>query len=678
MLQKVVYAAAIVFGFSTLHSCNNNQDKPDALAVNMDTTIHPGNDFFAYANGGWIKNNPIPGEQSSWGIGNLVIEENLKRLRTINETAAAKPATTGTPEQKIGDFWKAAMDSSSIEQRGLSDVQPYFQQIEAANNTNAIVQLMAKFQTIGVGTLVGSYIGQDDMNSEVMALKFWQSGLSLPEREYYLKTDSTSKAILTGFSKYISALLTLTGKNESDATAHATAIVQLETKLAKVHRTLADQRDPYKNYNKLGIQAFYKLAGDFPMEGYLTTSGLPSNIDSVIVGQPEYYASLAKLLSETPLPIWKSYLQFQLLDAYAEALPDVYSSTKFEFTKLLNGAKLRKPRWKRVLSNEERIMGELLGQLFVKEYFNEKAKQRYENLVQAIKLALKNRIAKLDWMSDSTKQKAYAKLASMKQKVGYPDQWKDFSSLAIVPDSYFKNMVSGNTFWWKYNLNKLGKPVDRNEWEMNPQEYNAYYNPSNNEIVLPAGIFTVPGYRDEELDDALVYGYAGASTIGHEITHGFDDQGRQFDAKGNLTNWWTAKDEAAFNSRAQVMVQQFSQFTVVDTFKINGSATLGENIADLGGVLLGWDAFQLTEQYKTNKPIAGLTPQQRYFLGYSLGWLGHSTQESLRNQVLSDVHSPAKFRVNGPFVSVDAFYDVFKITPQHTMFVAPEKRVRIW
>jgi putative endopeptidase len=323
-------------------------------------------------------------------------------------------------------------------------------------------------------------------------------------------------------------------------------------------------------------------------------------------------------------------------------------------------------------------MGELMGQLYVKEYFNETAKKRYSDLVEAIRTALKNRITNLDWMSDSTKQKAFAKLATMKKKVGYPDKWKDFSGMNISNESYIQNLINANTWWHDYELNKLGKPVNRDDWEMSPQTYNAYYNPSNNEIVLPAGIFTVPGYRDEELDDATVYGNAGASTIGHEITHGFDDEGRKFDEKGNLVSWWTIKDEEQFNLRAKAMVDQFTAYEPIPGYKINGKATLGENIADLGGVLLGWDAFKETEQYKKNQPIAGLTPAQRYFLGYALGWMGHIREEALKNQLLVDVHAPAKWRVNGPFVNVDGFYNAFSIQPGQALFVPEERRVKIW
>jgi putative endopeptidase len=654
-----------------------NSDKPDVLAANIDTSINPGEDFFEYANGGWIKKNPIPDEESGWGIGNLVIEENLKRLRTINEDAAKKSAAKGSNEQKIGDFWKAAMDSAGIEKKGLSELDPYFKKIDAVTDVAGLSDVMAELNKIGVGTLVGMYIQQDDMNSESMAIKFWQAGLFLPEREYYLKSDSTSVNIRNKYKNYLVNTLSKTGVSAADAVKTADDILGMETSIAKVHRKLEDLRDPYANYNKMSPDAFYKMAPSLQLNTYLANLGI-KKVDSVIVGQPEYYKSLERFVKSVPMTTWKAYLKFNLIDAFAEALPESYGIEKFNFTKLLSGAKQRRARWKRVLRNEENVMGELLGQLYVKEYFNETTKDRYSNLVEAIRTSLKERIQKLDWMTDSTKQKALVKLAAMKKKVGYPDKWKDFSSLQVVSNSYLQNLMNGNIFWLNYNLNKLGKPVDRDEWDMNPQEYNAYYNPSNNEIVLPAGIFTVPGYRDEELDDAVVYGYAGASTIGHEITHGFDDQGRQYDEKGNLKNWWTKEDEKKFNERSAVMVKQFGGYVVVDTFKINGKATLGENIADLGGILLGWDAFKKTDQYKKNEVVANLSPAKRYFLGYALGWLGQTRKEELRNRVMTDVHSPAKFRVNGPFADVDAFYETFGVNTQHKMYLADSSRVRIW
>jgi putative endopeptidase len=674
-VSRLALAAVII-----LASCSGPEKTAptkDILADDIDSTISPATDFFEYANGGWIKRNPIPPDQSSWGIGNLVIEENLKRLRSIAEKAAAANAANGSSDQKIGDFWVTAMDSAKIDAAGLQPLQPYLDKINAISDIPSLISTVTDFKKIGSRTLFGDYVTQDDKNSDVMTYKLVQGGIGLPEREYYFKNDSTTSNIRQEYLNYIAKLLTLSGDDSVQAFTAAKNILALETKLAQASRKLEDLRDPQKNYNKMAIKDLGKMSSAINWTSYLASTGV-KNIDSVIVGQPEFFKTLDEVLRSTPISDWKSYVKFNLLNDFAAALPEQYGVASFDFYRLFSGAKERKPRWKRVISSEESVMGELLGQLYVKEYFNETAKQRYSDLVEAIRAALKDRISQLTWMSDSTKQKAFAKLAAIRKKVGYPDKWKDFSAMKIGKDSYVQNLINARLWWHQYEISKLGKPVDRDEWDMYPQTYNAYYNPSNNEIVLPAGIFTVPGYRDEELDDALVYGYAGASTIGHEITHGFDDEGRQFDAKGNLSGWWTKKDEDEFNKRAAVMVNQFNDYEPVKGYHINGKATLGENIADLGGILLGIEAFKKTEQYKKGEKIAGLDPMQRYFLGYSLGWLGHEREEVLKSQLLTDVHSPAKYRVNGPFVDVDAFYSTFNVKPGDPMYRADSLRVKIW
>lgn len=656
---------------------DGDKKKGDVLAVNLDTTVKPGEDFFQYANGGWIKANPIPNEQSSWGIGNLVYEENLKRLREISEKAAKADAAKGSPEQKIGDFWTMAMDSSKIETDGLKPLQPWIDKVNAITDVKGLVTTVAELKKIGSSTLFSNFVTQDDKNSEVMTYKLWQGGLGLPEREYYFKTDSATVNIRTEYLKYMTWVLTMSGQDSAAAATAAKNILSLETKMAQASRKLADLRDPYANYNKMAVADLGKMNANIDWANFLNLTGV-KGIDSIIVGQPEFFKALDNVLKTVPLSDWKSYVKFNLISDFSGALPDKFGVAAFNFNKLFSGAKERRARWKRAIQSSENAMGEMLGQLYVKEFFNEKAKKRYEDMVEAIREALKDRIGKLTWMSDSTKQKAYTKLAAIKKKVGYPDKWKDFSSMEIGRESYLQNIVSANLWWHTYNINKLGKPVDRDEWDMTPQTYNAYYNPSNNEIVLPAGIFTVPGYRDEELDDATVYGYAGASTIGHEITHGFDDEGRQFDAKGNLVSWWTTKDEEEFKKRAEVMVKQFDAYEPLPGSHINGKATLGENIADLGGILLGIEAYKKTAEYKANKSIAGLTPMQRYFCGYALGWLGHTREESLRNQLVTDVHSPAKYRVNGPFEDVDEFYSTFNIKEGDKMYRVDSLRVRIW
>lgn len=385
-----------------------------------------------------------------------------------------------------------------------------------------------------------------------------------------------------------------------------------------------------------------------------------------------------KALTAYAIDDWKLYLKKNLIAEFSSFLSNAFSDENFRFYGMvMAGRKAQLPRWKRVLDAENSMMGEVLGQLFVKEYFPETEKKRYVDMVEAMRTSFKEHIEKLDWMSDATKQKAYDKLAKINPKVGYPDKWKDFSSLNITRDNYAQNAINANNFWFRFNANKLGKPVDRTEWDMTPQTYNAYYNPSNNEIVLPAAQFMIPGVKDEDVDDAVVYGYAAASTIGHEITHGFDDQGRQFDAYGNLKGWWTKEDSVKFSQRAQMLIDQFNNYTVYG-LHINGKATQGENIADLGGIVIGLDAFKKTEEYKEGKSINGLTPLQRFFLGYSLGWLDQDRKESLSSQILTNEHSPAFLRVNGPFTDVPEFYEAFGIKQGDKMWLDPAKRVKIW
>lgn len=679
-------ALSVVCGSAVLlaAACGNNKEEAgtskktgDILKENLDTTVSPVTDFFDYANGGWIKTHAIPDEEKSWGIAYLVQEDLYNRLKTINEQAVAKP--DNAIAKKIAAFWKSGMDSAGVNKQGIAAIQPELQLIDNIKTKEDVLSVVAQMNKMGIGPMFGCYIGQDDMNSEKMAFMLVQGGLGLPNRDYYFNTDERTKKIRDAYPAHIERMFNLAALAPiTETKAKSTGIMRLETRLAKASRKLEDLRDPYKNYNKFTVANMKKLTPDIDWQKMLSMLGI-EKLDTVIVGQPEFFKEVNAALNTESIDVWKDYLKWNLINEMAPYLSAEVEQANFSFYgQTLSGVKKQKPRWKRVLNEEEKAIGEALGQLFVKEYFNEKAKKRYSDMVEDIREALKNRIKKLDWMSDATKEKALVKLAKMKKKVGYPDKWKDFSAMEIKEQPYVRNVIAARQWWHQYAINKLGKPVDRNEWDMTPQTYNAYYNPSNNEIVLPAGIFTVPGKRDEELDDALVYGYAAASTIGHEITHGFDDQGRQYDENGNLKSWWTKEDETKFNARAAVMVKQFNGYIPVDSMHINGSATLGENIADLGGVLLGWDAFIQKEQYKKGEPIAGLDPSKRFFLGYSLGWLYSIRKETLAQQLLTDVHSPAKYRVNGPFSDVDAFYKVFGVKPGDGMYIADSLRVRIW
>ena len=668
---------AVVLASCSNGSVQTESEKKDFLAANLDTTVSPGEDFFLYANGGWIKKTTIPAAESMWGVGDLVQEDIYARLKKINDDAAAKKAAAGTIEQKIGDFWYSGMDSASIEQQGLKPLQDNLNEISNIKSTSDLVGVTADLHLKGMGVMFRDYVGQDDKNSEVMAYQLSQGGLGMPNRDYYFNTDERTANVRKAYQDYQYKSFRRLGDDSLTARTNAKQVFDLESRLAKSSRKLAALRDPESNYNKMSVNKLNELANNLQWPTYLKKIGA-NQINDVIVGQPEFYSALNHELSSTPLDVWKNYLRFHLLRASAPYMDTLTFNNYFEYRKTLTGASEKRPRWKDVLDAEERAMGEALGQLFVKEYFNEKAKKRYTELVEAIRSAYRDRINQLTWMSPETKKKALDKLNKITPKVGYPDKWKDFSALKIDRGAYVLNVQRANEWWHNYNFNKLGKPVDRTEWGMSPQTYNAYYNPSNNEIVLPAGIFAVPGMRDEELDDAFVYGYAAASTIGHEITHGFDDQGRQYDEKGNLTNWWTKKDSTEFVNRAKLIIREFNEFNPVDTLHVNGDATQGENIADLGGVVLGLDAFKKTDAYKSGKKIGGLTPLQRYFLGYAYGWMYQQRKETLANQVMTDVHSPAKERVNGPMVNIPEFYEAFGIKPGSKMYRPDSLRVSIW
>ncbi len=683
MTKKIKSGAVFVCAISVLmlSACKDKSKiyaENDVVYKNLDTTVRPGDNFFMYANGAWLKKNPIPAAYPAWGIGNVVEEELRERLKKINVEALNAKAANGTNTQKIGDFYFSGLDTANIEKEGLDPLKDELSKIDRVKDIPTLVEEFAHLETIGVTTPIGAGVGQDAKNSDKNMLQLYQDGIGLPNRDYYFNTDPHSVEIRTDYQeKHLPIVYKLSGLSSDAAIAASKKTYALEKFLADSSRKLEDLRDPYHNYNKMPLSGLSKLAPAIDWKKTFAEMDY-KNPDTVIVGQPEYYRAVNKALETFTIDDWKNYLRKNLITAFGSYLSKPFDSENFRFFgTVLYGSKEQLPRWKRVLDVENELMGEVLGQIFVKEYFPEKTKQRYVDLVEAMRTAFKERIEKLDWMSDQTKQKAYDKLAKVYPKVGYPDHWKDFSTLTINRGPYALNVMRANNFWQRYNADKLGKPVDRTEWGITPQTYNAYYNPSNNEIVLPAAQFLVPGVKDDELDDAVVYGYAAASTIGHEMTHGFDDEGRQFDAKGNLKGWWLPQDSVKFTQRTQKLVEQFSGYDVYGQH-INGKATLGENIADLGGIVIGLDAFKKTDEYKNGKPINGLTPLQRFFLGYALGWLGQDRKEAVLSQILTNEHAPGFLRVNGPFTDVPEFYDAFGIKQGDKMWLAPEKRVKIW
>jgi len=651
----------------------------DVLRSHVDPATRPGADFFQYANGGWLEKNPIPTSESGWGIGDLVDEETYARIRKINEDAAASAAEPGTDARRIGDFWATGMDEARADSLGAAPIAEELDRIDAVRDLPGAIDAAMAEAPLGSRVFLSFRISQDDRKSDTMAVTLDQGGLGLPNRDFYFRADENSTKVRAGYRKYVQRLLELCARGKTVAPDAGDRVIAFETALAKASRPLADLRDPEKNYNKMAtVEVREKLTPSIDWPARLEAFGV-KGADTVIVGQPEFFSALDRELRKTPVEDLRNYLRFHLADRYADYLGRAFDDAQFDFRgRLLNGQEEQRPRWKRVIDAQDRAMGMVVGRLFVQTYFPERAKKRYSDLVEAIRDAWRARIEGLPWMSAATKEKALEKLARMTKKVGYPDKWKDYSTLAVGRESYAANMMAGARWRFADMIAKFGRPVDRTEWEMNPQTYNAYYNPSNNEIVLPAAAFTIPGIADDRADDALVYGYAAASTIGHEMSHGFDDEGRQFDAAGNLRDWWTKEDADRFRSRAARMVAQFDAFEPLPGMHVNGKASLGENIADLGGVLVGLDAFEKTEQYRKGEKIGGFTPVQRYFLGYALSWMGQVRKEDLARRLLADVHAPEKWRVNGPLANVPEFDSAFGVKPGDPMWRPEETRVRIW
>jgi len=650
----------------------------DILADHIDSSVSPAQDFSQYANGAWLKKNPIPPSERSWGINRLVMDETYDRMRALSEAAGESKPAPGTNAQKIGDFYYSGMDEATIASQGASRLQPELERIAAIRNGADLVEEVARLQELGVDTLFSVDVHQDEKDSARYAVHLTQGGLVLPDRDYYLNDDDRTKNVRTEYLKHLSTMFQLLGEDAATAARDSQVVLSLETQLAKASRKLEDLRDPEANYNKMATTDFVKKYPKVDWNSLLKKLDMSAET-TVIVGQPEFYETMDVLVATTALADLKTYMRHLLVDTYAPYMAPAFDDAHFAFFgTVLTGQKEQRPRWKRVLDAQEGFLGDALGQLYVEKYYSPATKKRYEQLTENILAAYKERIEHVTWLSDKTRANALGKLAKVRRKVGYPTKWKDYSSMTIARASYVENAMQGNEWLYQFAVSKLGHPVDRDEWTMTPQTYNAYYEPSNNEIVLPAAAFIIPGIADDKADDAIIYGYAGASTIGHEITHGFDDRGRQFDADGNLSSWWTQEDIDAFNKATQLYVDQFNSYVVLGNMHVNGKATLGENIADLGGVVNALEAFKKTEQYRKGEKIAGFTPLQRFFLGYALGWMIQQRDESLQQQILSDVHAPPSLRINGPLANVPEFYEAFGVKPGDAMYRAENIRVKIW
>jgi putative endopeptidase len=662
-----------------VHATYGQKNQTDALASHIDYSVKPGADFFNYANGNWFKQNPIPATEQSNGIF-LTIQDTINsQIRRICESSATlKNAGKGSNKQKIGDFFYSGMDSATLNKKGISDLSDILGQIDRITDLKELSRLTAYLQRIGCSSVFGFNVGQDDKNSNQHVIIIWQGGLSLPDRSYYFDTDARAISIRAKYVEHLTRSFSILGYNEEQAKLAADNLMKLETAIAQACRKREDTRDPFTNYHKLSYAQLTNSSPNFEWNAFFKQAGL-QHVDSLMIGQPEFVSSVDGYLKSFPLDSWKNYLKYHLIRGLFSYMDDKTYNEFFGFyASTLRGVEEPKPRWKRVVEETNGSLGELVGQVYVAEYLPKGTKEKLLEIGNAIRTEYAGRIKKLDWMSDVTKQKALVKLNSIIMKIGYPDKWKDMSSVQFDRSSYLRNVMNANEWWFNYTVSKYGKPVDRTEWDMYPQTYNAYYNPSNNEIVVPGCNIIIPGYEGRMADDALLYSIIGGSTFGHEMTHGFDDQGCKYDEKGNLHNWWTSEDSAKFKARTTLIVKQFNDYIAVDSLHVNGELTQGENIADLGGIMMGYEAFCKTKQFKDNQRIAGLSPVKRFFLGYALAWMVNERPETIANQVRSDEHSPAKFRIVGPLSNMPEFYQAFDIRQGDAMWRDASVRVKIW
>lgn len=664
-------------------SCQQSGGSGNGTAVklldpaNMDTTVKPGDDFFNYANGTWLKNNPVPDDKTRWGSFDELGENNYKKLRTLLEGAANnKSAAAGSNDQKVGDFYRSGMDSAAIDKAGITPLNEIMTRIDNIKDANGVLSEVAIEHTEGVGPLFGFYVSPDDKNVTKEICQFSQGGLGMPDRDYYFEKDERTAKIRDAYKEYQVKLLTLMGEDSAAAKKDAADIYKLEEALAGASMTRVEMRDPYKLYNKYNVAGIDKVTPNIEWNGLLQDLRV-SGQDSMIVGMPNFFAEVSKQLKATPVDVWKKYLKFHLVSNMAPFLSNNIDEAHFAFYgTAVRGQKVQQPRWKRVLRVIDGSIGELLGQMYVDKYFVPEAKKRMLELVNNLQQTYAERIKRLDWMSEATKQKALVKLNAFTKKIGYPDKWKDYSKVTIGGNDYVKNIIAASQFEYNYNLSKLGKPVDKTEWGMTPPTVNAYYNPAFNEIVFPAGILQYP-FFDMNADDAVNYGGIGA-VIGHEMTHGFDDQGRLYDADGNLNNWWTSDDSAHFVQKADMVVNQFDKMIVIDTMHANGSLTEGENLADLGGLNIAYEAFKKTKQGQSEDKIDGFTPDQRFFLSWAQVWRANTRPQELAMRLKTDPHSPVQLRCNMPISNMEAWYKAFNIPNTAKMYRPENDRARVW
>ena len=657
-------------------SCRQEPPKSKAIdPTDMDKSYSPATDFDNYSNGGWKKRFPIPDEKSRFGSFDLLADSGEVQVQKLITGIASSKQPAGSIAIKIADFYNTGMDTAKIETDGLAPVQPLFNEISAIQNKDDVMKVVANLHTKGIRPMYSLFSDADQKNSEMVVAYLYQGGLGMPDRDYYMKDDDRSKSIQEAYKIHLQKIFVLAGDNEANSKLNSSIVYKLEYRLAKSSMTLLEQRDPHKIYHKMNLEGLRKISPEIDWSVQFQNLGL-KNPGDFIVGQPDFVAELGKMLNEVSVDDWKIYLKWQVLRSTASYLPLAFENQSFDFFgKTLSGQMAQRPRWKRVQESTNGALSEALGQLYVQKYFPAESKKRMIELVNNLRVSLGERIRQLAWMSNETKAKALDKLAAITVKVGYPDKWRDYSSLEVSTDSYCANALRARQFDFNYMISKVNKPVDRTEWMMAPQEVNAYYNPSMNEIVFPAAILQPPFFYVDG-DDAVNYGAIGV-VIGHEMTHGFDDQGCQYDKVGNLNNWWTDEDSKLFKERTTVLVNQFSGFTVLDTLKANGELSLGENIADLGGLNVAYNALHkvLTGN---EKPIDGFTPDQRFFLAYAHLWAQNIRDKEIVRRTKEDPHSLGRFRILGPLRNMPEFHKAFDVKEGDYMYLKEADRAVIW
>ena len=655
-------------------SCKTEVKNQAIDRADMDLKANPAADFDQYANGGWKVNNPLPADKSRFGTFDKLRDTAEKQLQALFSKITSEKQEPGSLGQKIADMYNLGMDTVTIEKQGAEPLKPYLAEVAALKTMPEVQNYIATYHAAGNGPLFGFYGSSDDKNSNWVIAQLSQGGLGLSDRDYYTNEDPHSANIREEYVKHITKMFTLIGNDEALAASKATNVMALETRLAKASLTRLEQRDPVKTYNKKDLKGLIELAPNFDWNLFFNKVSLP-NQNEINVGMPEFFKEVSKMMADVPVDDWKIYLEWNLINASAPYLSSAFVNQNFHFYgKVMSGQEKIRDRWKRVQGTVSNALSEAIGQLYVAEYFPPEAKVRMVKLVENLRIALGQRIDQLAWMSDETKKKAHEKLATINVKIGYPDKWRDYSGLEIKKDTYLDNVFRSWKFEAAYNYGKINKPVDRSEWFMPPQMVNAYYNPSMNEIVFPAAILQPPFFYLNS-DDAVNYGAIGV-VIGHEITHGFDDQGRKYDKEGNLNDWWTEDDSKRFEERTKILAKQYDQFVVLDTVHADGNLTLGENIADLGGLNIAYQAYHLAS--KETEPIDGFTPDQRFYLAYAHLWASNVRDKEILRLTKEDVHSLGRFRVLGPLRNLPAFYKAFNIKEGDYMYLPENERAVIW